>query len=237
MSMTPISLVFLAGLVTAITRVTAITPQNEDKPGVKPEIMGHMQHKASQVQMEDKHAGNVKGPGNPPAEYAIDHKATEQVAHGEKKAEGHGNGAVKSSANAAGHGQDQGTVVDKSTVAKAAKRYNVWEGEMEPPSRSTVILLGAALLITIIFAACAVFSMKHKWQDKGRGLIGGSGLSTSSSDITSSETGSTDRELKSRMERFEQRLEHHKKRIEAETSEGSSSCDSKMRNARMVQKK
>eukprot|EP00746_Dinoflagellata_sp_MGD_P010672 gnl/MRDRNA2_/MRDRNA2_122130_c0_seq1.p1 gnl/MRDRNA2_/MRDRNA2_122130_c0~~gnl/MRDRNA2_/MRDRNA2_122130_c0_seq1.p1 ORF type:complete len:186 (+),score=35.91 gnl/MRDRNA2_/MRDRNA2_122130_c0_seq1:55-558(+) len=50
-----------------------------------------------------------------------------------------------------------------------------------------------------------------------------SGLSTSSSDITSSETGSTDKELKSRMERFEMRLAEHKKMLEAKDETGSSS--------------
>merc|ERR1719152_939335 len=79
------------------------------------------------------------------------------------------------------------------------------------------IAVGSVVLLVIVLAMVA------RSRSEGYKAFGDkSGLSTSSSDITSSETGSTDRELKSRMERFEKRLEEHKKMIEAKSDSGTS---------------
>merc|ERR1719152_1147978 len=80
------------------------------------------------------------------------------------------------------------------------------------------IAVGSVVLLVIVLAMVA------RSRSEGYKAFGDkSGLSTSSSDITSSETGSTDRELKSRMERFEKRLEDHKKMLETRDPEAGSS--------------
>merc|ERR1719199_429234 len=79
-----------------------------------------------------------------------------------------------------------------------------------------IVLVVLLAIILLVIAANSHKSPYKTFGDK-------SGLSTSSSDITSSETGSTDRELKSRMERFEKRLEDHKKMLETRDPEAGSS--------------
>merc|ERR1719446_1158652 len=69
---------------------------------------------------------------------------------------------------------------------------------------TTLIIIIVAALGVIIMGLCMYTFSSKRTSYKAFGDK--SGLSTSSSDITSSETGSTDRELKSRMERFEKRL-------------------------------
>lgn len=79
-----------------------------------------------------------------------------------------------------------------------------------------IVLIVAVVMVVLMFA---VFALKEKSPTEKslyQAFTQGSGLSTSSSDVTSSETGSTDKELKCRMERFEQRLEYHRKKMEDE---------------------
>jgi len=84
-----------------------------------------------------------------------------------------------------------------------------------------MIIVGAIGIVAILLIVAVIAS---KNRGEGYKAFGDkSGLSTSSSDITSSETGSTDRELKSRMERFEKRLEDHKKMLETKGDGESSS--------------
>merc|ERR1719183_1085715 len=82
-----------------------------------------------------------------------------------------------------------------------------------------ISVLVVALVVVLVMVAMASRSNAGSYKTFGDK----SGLSTSSSDITSSETGSTDRELKSRMERFEKRLEDHKKLLETRDPEAGSS--------------
>merc|ERR1719337_360209 len=63
------------------------------------------------------------------------------------------------------------------------------------------VVIGSAVFVAVVGAASRAYANRSGYKTFGDK----SGLSTSSSDITSSETGSTDRELKSRMERFEKR--------------------------------
>merc|ERR1719165_44790 len=88
-------------------------------------------------------------------------------------------------------------------------------------------VIAAAVLLVIL----AVFFISKSRSEGYKAFGDKSGLSTSSSDITSSETGSTDRELKSRMERFEKRLEEHKKMLETKGDESSSVTDSESKNS------
>jgi hypothetical protein len=81
------------------------------------------------------------------------------------------------------------------------------------------IVIGSAVFVAIVGIASRAYANRSGYKTFGDKL----GLSTSSSDITSSETGSTDRELKSRMERFEKRLEDHKKMLETRDPEAGSS--------------
>jgi hypothetical protein len=83
-------------------------------------------------------------------------------------------------------------------------------------SPTLMVLIVSAVIVTLMFAVFALKEKSPKEKNFYSAFVNGSGLSTSSSDITSSETGSTDRELKNRMERFEQRLEDHKRKLEAE---------------------
>merc|ERR1719498_563488 len=80
-------------------------------------------------------------------------------------------------------------------------------------------VVGAAVFVAVVGAASRLYANRSGYKTFGDK----SGLSTSSSDIASSETGSTDRELKSRMERFEKRLEDHKKMLETRDPEAGSS--------------
>merc|ERR1719487_1516423 len=84
------------------------------------------------------------------------------------------------------------------------------------------VVIGAAVFVAVVGVATRAYANRSGYKTFGDK----SGLSTSSSDITSSETGSTDRELKSRMERFEKRLEEHKKMLETKGDESSSVTDS-----------
>merc|ERR1719311_1003170 len=88
-------------------------------------------------------------------------------------------------------------------------------------------LIIAAVLVILL----AIFLISKSRIQSYKAFGDKSGLSTSSSDITSSETGSTDRELKSRMERFEKRLEEHKKMLETKGDESSSVTDSESKNS------
>merc|ERR1719355_446694 len=81
------------------------------------------------------------------------------------------------------------------------------------------VVIGAAVFVAVVGVATRAYANRSGYKTFGDK----SGLSTSSSDITSSETGSTDRELKSRMERFEKRLEEHKKMLETRDPEAGSS--------------
>merc|ERR1719183_2318512 len=81
------------------------------------------------------------------------------------------------------------------------------------------VVIGSAVFVAVVGAATRAYANRSGYKTFGDK----SGLSTSSSDITSSETGSTDRELKSRMERFEKRLEDHKKMLEQRSDTGTSS--------------
>lgn len=95
-----------------------------------------------------------------------------------------------------------------------------WGDKDDPVLSPTVILIIAAGSLLVAVAMVVFIKSGH---DGYKSLSFGdrSGLSTSSSDITSSETGSTDRELKNRMERFEKRLEEHKRMLEVgESVEG-----------------
>merc|ERR1719387_929912 len=85
----------------------------------------------------------------------------------------------------------------------------------------TALIVGSVLIVIL-----AIFCISRSRSEGYKAFGDKSGLSTSSSDITSSETGSTDRELKSRMERFEKRLEEHKKMLETRGDESSSITDS-----------
>merc|ERR1719478_1641598 len=79
-------------------------------------------------------------------------------------------------------------------------------------SNKDLIMMG---VFGVVILCAIILAWKKFAPSSGYKTFGDkSGLSPSSSDITSSETGSTDRELKSRMERFEQRLEDHKKMLE-----------------------
>merc|ERR1719313_1194764 len=82
----------------------------------------------------------------------------------------------------------------------------------------TALIVGSVLIVVL-----AIFCISKSRSEGYKAFGDKSGLSTSSSDITSSETGSTDRELKSRMERFEKRLEDHKKMLETKDPEAGSS--------------
>merc|ERR1719378_427428 len=85
-----------------------------------------------------------------------------------------------------------------------------------------LIAVGAVFVLVIGLVIC----MRSRSGNSYMAFGNKSGLSTSSSDITSSETGSTDKELKSRMERFEQRLDEHKKLLEGKRDVSSSITDS-----------
>ena len=90
------------------------------------------------------------------------------------------------------------------------------EGKIKP---IVWVVIGAAVFVAVVGVATRMYANRSGYKTFGDK----SGLSTSSSDITSSETGSTDRELKSRMERFEKRLEDHKKMLETRDPEAGSS--------------
>merc|ERR1719263_1950577 len=83
----------------------------------------------------------------------------------------------------------------------------------------TISIVVGAILVVIL----AIFVVAKNRGEGYKAFGDKSGLGTSSSDITSSETGSTDRELKSRMERFEKRLEDHKKMLGTRDPEAGSS--------------
>merc|ERR1719401_1338063 len=93
------------------------------------------------------------------------------------------------------------------------------EGKIKP---IIWVVIGAAVFVAVVGVATRMYANRSGYKTFGDK----SGLSTSSSDITSSETGSTDRELKSRMERFEKRLEEHKKMLEKKDDGSSSVTDS-----------
>lgn len=125
---------------------------------------------------------------------------------------------------------------DKADPLLVDPRFLVQE---KAPSLSTCLLIAAAFITTAIFV---MFVVKNKYADgKSKGIhqiIPGSCLSTSSSDVTSSETGSTDKELKSRMKRFEERLENHQKRLQESLDEdGVSPADKKETIMKYLQKK
>eukprot|EP00746_Dinoflagellata_sp_MGD_P001435 gnl/MRDRNA2_/MRDRNA2_102707_c0_seq1.p1 gnl/MRDRNA2_/MRDRNA2_102707_c0~~gnl/MRDRNA2_/MRDRNA2_102707_c0_seq1.p1 ORF type:complete len:224 (-),score=55.63 gnl/MRDRNA2_/MRDRNA2_102707_c0_seq1:103-774(-) len=83
---------------------------------------------------------------------------------------------------------------------------------------ATMVLILVAAGVIVLFAVVIFAKSGH---DGYKSFGDRSGLSTSSSEITSSETGSTDRELKNRMDRFEKRLEEHKRMLEVgESTEG-----------------
>jgi hypothetical protein len=205
---TSICLLFLVGL------AAAITPQNEDKRGSKPHTMGNP-HKASPAKANAHHAANK------------DSKKVMSLLEKEQEA--------KKDKDEAGHLQFRSKKIQGSSGTSISKLKHWLQqiGVADPPKGLFLVL--AAVMATIFFAAVAS-SMRGRVEDKLKGIIGASGVSTSSSDVTSSETGSTDKELKNRMERFEQRLGEHKKRIEDDNSDASSTT-SKIRAARMIQKK
>merc|ERR1719379_3115642 len=95
----------------------------------------------------------------------------------------------------------------------------------DDPQGPSPLLLGGIVAAIIVVIFCVFRAVRNRG-DGYRAFGDKSGLSTSSSDITSSETGSTDRELKSRMERFETRLQEHKKMLESKGEESSSVTDS-----------
>merc|ERR1719379_3198359 len=92
----------------------------------------------------------------------------------------------------------------------------------DDPQGPSPLLLGGIVAAIIVVIFCVFRAVRNRG-DGYRAFGDKSGLSTSSSDITSSETGSTDRELKSRMERFEKRLDDHKKMLETRDPEAGSS--------------
>eukprot|EP00746_Dinoflagellata_sp_MGD_P075437 gnl/MRDRNA2_/MRDRNA2_30358_c0_seq1.p1 gnl/MRDRNA2_/MRDRNA2_30358_c0~~gnl/MRDRNA2_/MRDRNA2_30358_c0_seq1.p1 ORF type:complete len:187 (-),score=40.39 gnl/MRDRNA2_/MRDRNA2_30358_c0_seq1:171-647(-) len=97
-----------------------------------------------------------------------------------------------------------------------------WDQDQDSQDVNPRILVGVGVAVVLILAF--VVFLKIKSGSNAYSAFGNkSGLSTSSSDITSSETGSTDKELKSRMERFEKRLEEHKRMIEAKDGASSTS--------------
>lgn len=99
----------------------------------------------------------------------------------------------------------------KSDKALKLKETEGPAGEVNiSPALLFVIVAGVALVVALMVS----WIMRSQDRDYHKFLGERSGLSTSSSDVTSSETGSTDRELKSRMERFERRLEEHKRMLE-----------------------
>merc|ERR1719161_2868232 len=87
----------------------------------------------------------------------------------------------------------------------------VMKGAEEDVNPVTIGIIVGAVVVVLL----AIFVISRNRGEGYKAFGDKSGLSTSSSDITSSETGSTDRELKSRMERFEKRLEEHKKMLES----------------------
>merc|ERR550514_2140165 len=104
--------------------------------------------------------------------------------------------------------------------ASALVQKNIGSTDEVSPTMIAVVV-GAVVCILL-----AIFVISKNRGEGYKAFGDKSGLSTSSSDITSSETGSTDRELKSRMEPFEKRLEEHKKMLETKSNEGSSVTDS-----------
>merc|ERR1719265_2011719 len=92
------------------------------------------------------------------------------------------------------------------------------------PIKIGIAVAAVLCIVLIVYVISKRGEGYHAFGDK-------SGLSTSSSDVTSSETGSTDRELKSRMERFEKRLEQHKAMLESKGDDSSSVSDSDSKNS------